>query len=53
MKSPNDLTGNERSDLMHENSLITAFFFTKRAEAFPNKVIKKVWKVKDHWFRYQ
>lgn len=42
MKSPNDLTDKERADLIHENPLVTAFFFTKRAESFFNKVIKKV-----------
>ncbi|XP_015793934.1 uncharacterized protein LOC107370453 [Tetranychus urticae] len=42
-----------RRRLMHDNPLITAWFFQKRAETFIREVLLPCYNVDDYWYRYE
>ncbi|KAL7291691.1 hypothetical protein TKK_0014481 [Trichogramma kaykai] len=48
-----DLTDNERRQVMHENPIIVGYFFQERAHILINNVMVPLFKVKDYWFRFE
>lgn len=50
---PENLTDKQRRDLMHENPHLTAYYFQKRAGIFITKIMRKFFKVKDYWYRFE
>lgn len=52
-EDPLFLDDTERRQLMHDNSLLVSWFFTKRVELFMSEVLVKIFKVRDFWYRIE
>ena len=51
--NPEDLTDQQRRELMHDNPGVVAYFFKKRCEIFINNILKPLFGVTDYWYRYE
>ena len=48
-----DISDKEKRKLMHDNPVLVAYFFQHRVKLFVEHVLKKVFNVKDCWYRFE
>ena len=48
-----EISDDEERKLMHDNPLLVGYFFQHRVKLFVEHVLKKVFNVKDYWYRFE
>ena len=48
-----EISDDEKRKLMHDNPLLVGYFFQHRVNLFVEHVLKKVFNVKDYWYRFE